>query len=88
MSIALYNKSFESVVSCDDGSFISVWDIENGKLMSKFGNAHKKNKITAACFDGSERRLVTAAADGTLKLWNFSNGQCLGECIFDDEEGD
>lgn len=49
VSRALYNKEFESVVSCDDGSFISVWDIENGKLMSKFGNAHGKNvKITAA----------------------------------------
>lgn len=28
------------MVSGDDGSFISVWDIENGKLMSKFGDAH------------------------------------------------
>jgi len=27
-------------VSGDDGSFISVWDIETGKLMSKFGDAH------------------------------------------------
>jgi len=36
----LYNKEFEQVVSGDDGSFINVWDIENGKLMSKFGDAH------------------------------------------------
>ena len=41
MTFALYNKEFESVVSGDDGSFIAVWDIENGKLMSKFGDAHK-----------------------------------------------
>ena len=27
-------------MSGDDGSFISVWDIETGKLMSKFGDAH------------------------------------------------
>jgi WD40 repeat protein len=62
------------VVSCDDGSFVAVWDIENGKLMSKFPNAHKKSKITAGCFDGSERRLVSAASDGSIKIWNFSNG--------------
>jgi hypothetical protein len=31
------------VVSGDDGGFISVWDIENGKLMSKFGDAHGVN---------------------------------------------
>ncbi len=51
VSIALFNKTFEAVVSCDDGSFIALWDIENGKLMSKFGNSHNKSKITAACFD-------------------------------------
>jgi hypothetical protein len=39
----LYNKEFEAVVSGDDGSFIAVWDIENGKLMSKFGDAHGVN---------------------------------------------
>jgi len=82
VSIALYNTEFESVVSCDDGSFISVWDIENGKLMSKFGNAHGKNtKITSACFDESQRRLVTSAADGSIKVWNFSNGQEISTCI-------
>lgn len=42
ISIALYNTNFESIVSWDDGGFIAVWDIENGKLMSKFGNAHGK----------------------------------------------
>jgi len=40
ISFALYNTEFEAVVSGDDGSFISVWDIETGKLMSKFGDAH------------------------------------------------
>ena len=76
VSIALYNTSFESVVSCDDGSFIAVWDIENGKLMSKFGNAHGRGiKITSACFDGSQRRLVSSGSDGSIKVWNFSNGQ-------------
>ena len=40
MSFALYNTEFEAVVSADDGSFIALWDIESGKLMSKFGDAH------------------------------------------------
>lgn len=40
MTFALYNTEFEAVVSGDDGSFIAVWDIETGKLMSKFGDAH------------------------------------------------
>jgi WD40 repeat protein len=88
ISIALYNQNFEQVVSCDDGGFIAVWDIENGKLMSKFGNAHGGifPKITSACFDGSQRRLVTSGADGSIKVWNFSNGQEITRCEQSEKE--
>ena len=82
VAFALNNTAFESVVSGDDGGFIAVWDIEDGKLMSKFGNAHgPKNKITAGCFDSTQRRLISAGSDGTVKMWNFSNGQCLTELL-------
>ena len=37
-------------------------------------------KITAACFDGSQRRLITSGADGSIKIWNFSNGQEISKC--------
>ena len=54
MAFALNNGAFESVVSADDGGFIAVWDLEDGKLMSKFGGAHgAKNKVTAGCFDST-----------------------------------
>jgi len=82
VAFALNNGEFESVVSADDQGFIAVWDIEDGHLMSKFGNTHgPKNKITAGCFDSSKRRLITAGSDGTVKMWNFSNGQCLTDLI-------
>jgi WD repeat-containing protein 49 len=45
VSFALYNTEFEAVVSGDDGSFIALWDIETGKLMSKFGDAHGVRKL-------------------------------------------
>ena len=78
VTFALNNDQFESVVSADDGGFIAVWHIEDGKLMSKFGNTHgPKQKITAGCFDPTQRRLVTAGTDGSVKIWNFSNGQDL-----------
>lgn len=71
-------EKFESVISADDGGFVSVWDIENGKLLFKFGDTHgPKTKITAGCFDSYQRRLVTAGKDGTVKMWNFSNGSKL-----------
>jgi hypothetical protein len=58
----LNNSAFESVVSADDGGFIAVWDLEDGQLMSKFGNAHVSNydeaqgfkrKVTTGCLDDS-----------------------------------
>lgn len=36
VSFAKYNRNFDAVVSGDEGGFIAVWDVENGKLMSKF----------------------------------------------------
>ena len=87
VAFALYNSEFEAVVSGDDDGFISVWDIENGKLMSRFGDAHgEKNKITAGCFDSTQRRLITSGEDGTVKIWNFSNGQCLKDMLSIDEK--
>lgn len=39
-------------MSADDDGYIALWDIENGKLMSKFGDAHGvKQKVTAGTFD-------------------------------------
>jgi len=32
------------------------------------------------------RRLITSAADGTVKIWNFSNGQQLKELLSFDEK--
>mmetsp|Transcript_8349 Transcript_8349/g.6226 ORF Transcript_8349/g.6226 Transcript_8349/m.6226 type:complete len:217 (-) Transcript_8349:115-765(-) len=81
VAFVLYNKEFEQVVSGDDGSFINVWDIENGILMFKFGEAHGKAKITAGCFDSTKRRLITTGSDGSCRIWNFSNGSCLSELI-------
>lgn len=84
MTFALNNiEKFESVISADDGGFISVWDIENGKLLFKFGDTHgSKGKITAGCFDSGQRRLITAGKDGCIRMWNFSNGSNLKELEF------
>ena len=56
VSFAFYNVAFDAVVSGDEGGFIYVWDVENGKVMSKFGDAHgsrggEPTPITAGCFD-------------------------------------
>jgi WD40 repeat protein len=61
---------------------VSIWDIETGKIVQKFGPAHGEgNKITAGSFDSTQRRLITAGSDGSVKIWNFSNGQCLKDLL-------
>ena len=35
--------------------------------------------MTAMAFDEAGRRLITGGNDGTVRVWNFSNGQLLKE---------
>ena len=74
---ALYNSLFNQVVSACHGSVVIVWNLETGEKIIQFSNAHPNSEITAMCFDPSLRRLITGARDGSVKIWNFNNGNCL-----------
>ena len=73
---ALYNHNFHQVVSGDESAQVCVWDVEKGEMVFHFTELHS-NKMTAMAFDEAGRRLITGANDGTVRVWNFSNGQCL-----------
>ncbi|XP_035856994.1 WD repeat-containing protein 49 [Sander lucioperca] len=81
-----YNEEFRQVVSCTEGSVVKVWDFDTGRQVFEFGGTHNLSAITCMTFDPKGRRLVTGGRDGSLKIWNFNNGQCLktlkkdGEC--------
>ncbi len=80
ISCVLFNSTFEIVASCDENSTICVWDIETGARIFRFSLPQSDGgKITAACFDEKQRRLITAFHSGAITIWNFSNGQCLTE---------
>jgi WD40 repeat protein len=82
---ALYNKTFKFVISCCHESVVSMWDLNTGEKVMQFVNAHTRIdrgveipiEITAMVFDEPGRRLITGARDGTVKIWNFNNGNCL-----------
>jgi len=82
---ALYNKNFQQVVSGDNASVVKVWSLETGDCVFRFDKLHGDSKITTMSFDWSMRRLITGAHDGTVKVWNFSNGQQLKDCLRDGE---
>jgi WD40 repeat protein len=77
---ALFNPLFNLVVSGDDESLVTLWDLETGNPMFRFKNCHGLQKITAMAFDKTARRLITAGhmdPEGVVKVWNFSTGEVL-----------
>nr|XP_043888085.1 WD repeat-containing protein on Y chromosome isoform X1 [Solea senegalensis] len=72
-----YSEEFREVVSCTEGSVVKVWDLDTGRQVFEFGGTRDLSAITCMTFDLKGRRLITGGRDGCLKIWNFSNGQCL-----------
>lgn len=83
---ALYNPTFHVVVSADEGGTVCVWNMSDGSREGRFSNAHGTSRLTAMAFDQNARRLMTAANDGVVKMWNFNNGSLLREYVHDDEQ--
>ncbi|XP_015771597.1 PREDICTED: uncharacterized protein LOC107349914 [Acropora digitifera] len=69
VSGAIYNSKFNQVVSAGSGSVITMWMIETGQKVKQFANAHGNSEITTLTQDSTETRLLTASADGTVKVW-------------------
>ncbi|KAI9099891.1 WD40-repeat-containing domain protein [Phlyctochytrium arcticum] len=74
---ALYNAVFKQIVSGCDASVVNVWDSINGTKTFRFAEAHGKAEITAMAFDSAGRKLITGGRDGSIRSWNFNNGQLL-----------
>ncbi|KAK3914693.1 WD repeat-containing protein on Y chromosome [Frankliniella fusca] len=81
----LYNALFKCVVTTGMDSCIMVWDPWRGARTRFIRHAHslvrygrdEPVEITAACFDPPQQLLLTGAANGTLKIWNFNAGVCV-----------
>ena len=80
---ALYNQNFNQVVSGDESAQVCVWDVATAEMVFHFADLHRA-KMTAMAFDEAGRRLITGGNDGTVRMWNFSNGQCLRELSGED----
>ncbi|CAM9600666.1 unnamed protein product, partial [Ascophyllum nodosum] len=54
---------------------VHVWMVETGQIAFRYVQAHGACRMSSMCFDASQRRLLTGANDGRVKLWNFSSGK-------------
>lgn len=75
-------------------SCIMVWDPWRGGRSRLVKQAHslvrsgrdEAVEITAACFDPPQQLLLTGAANGTLKIWNFNTGICVRNMTIGDSK--
>ena len=63
-------RSAQVVTGCDS-STIAVWDIETGNKSIVFSNAHGDEEITCMAFDSTNRRLISGARNGSVKVWRL-----------------
>lgn len=72
---AIYHPVFHQVVSADNQANLYIWDADTGNLVLRIPSAHPNTLISCMCFDDLGRRFITGAADGSISMWNISNGQ-------------
>ncbi|XP_030630928.1 WD repeat-containing protein on Y chromosome [Chanos chanos] len=77
LSCILYNPLFKQVVTAYVNSSLAVWDVETGVRCLEVKNAHGRAEITCMALDRRQRRLITGASNGTIKVWNFLYGHIL-----------
>ncbi|KAF5917883.1 hypothetical protein HPG69_010036 [Diceros bicornis minor] len=74
----LYSKLLKQVVSGCLSGVVSVWEMETGRRLMEFSVIGDQYvELTAMSLDESERCLLTGLRDGTVKMWNYSTGECL-----------
>lgn len=61
------------VATADEGGFVVVWNVSSGIEQSRWMAA---TSLLAACRFATQRRLLTAAHDGSVSIWDL-NGRLL-----------
>lgn len=68
ISCALYNPTLRQVVTGHANSSVFLWDVTTGRRQLQILNAHGEDELTCMTLDSSQRRLITAARNGTIKV--------------------
>lgn len=63
------------LATVNDSNDLKIWDLVSRRLAVVFPNLGQS--VSALAFSPDNRRLVSAQADGTLRLWNVESGREL-----------
>jgi WD40 repeat protein len=63
----------KTVVSGSEDGKVSLWDVETGKVVAKWGHT---DSVTSVCWSaGASNRVVSGSWDGSTRVWNVKNGE-------------
>lgn len=80
IQVGLCNNSFGTVLTIDDAGLVLVWKLDNGMQLSAFPiKREATEKVSAAVFDNSERRLLVGTSKGRVWIYNWNSGVRLNE---------
>uniref|UniRef100_A0A3B3ZKG4 Uncharacterized protein n=1 Tax=Periophthalmus magnuspinnatus TaxID=409849 RepID=A0A3B3ZKG4_9GOBI len=68
LSCALYNPTLQQVVTGSMDSTVCVWDLETGRKALHISSSHGEEELSCMALDTSQRRLITGAHNGTIKV--------------------
>ncbi|CAF0765559.1 unnamed protein product [Brachionus calyciflorus] len=70
-----YNKITNQVVTLSQDGTMYMWLLESGQRIKVFNELHGAHELITMSFDESNTRIMTAASDGLIKIWDL-NGHC------------
>lgn len=68
LTCALYSSALRQVAAGHSDSSLTVWDVETGRTRLRILNAHGEEAVTSMALDSSDRRLITGARSGAIKV--------------------
>lgn len=78
-----YIPGLRQVVSIDKAGRTKLWDAESAELLFAYNGDHAQAKpsLTAFALDIERRRAISAAEDGTVRIWNPNAGVVLNHFL-------